>query len=139
MTQNNAHVEAWASRGSAVGTLASLALRLDPSTNKVTNLNSGTAITDTGGGAINALHAADRTGSSTIATYENGVVQTAAGSSTSTALASSHVTLCKTAAGNCPASTMKMYFVGFGGAMNNEATHYANVRLLLSSIGVPGI
>lgn len=139
LSQNNAHVEVWtaANKANAIGLLnLGTTLSITPITNKSTKLN-GVTIIDTGGGLL-GLHAADRGNSTNASTYLNGAVQSNAAANTSTAPAAADIVLCRINASMC-AGSINLCFAGFGGAMNDEAAHYANVRALLIGLGVTGI
>lgn len=143
MTQNNSHLDVWQNSSNvanALGLTGTFAgLRLSGATNRVTTLTSASAnsITDTGLGT-GGLYFTDRTGSSTINTGANGVLQTTGGASVSGALQAANVTLCKSNTSFCP-NGVNLLWVGFGGAMNSESSHCTNVKNMLVALGVTGI
>jgi hypothetical protein len=143
ITQNNAHVDVW-TNSTSIRRAAGLSgttngLDVDTNATKTTVLTSAAAqaVTDAGG-STPGLHFADRTGSTTINTGLNGALQSNAAASTSTSLVSAHVVVCEVSATTCANGINELFF-GLGGAMNNEASHYTNVRNLLLALGVTGI
>jgi hypothetical protein len=144
-TQNNSHLDTWMNAANvccALGLAAgSSGYRVNGTTNRLINLTSSSAngVTDTGAG-IGGLYFADRLNSSTVInTGSNGVVQSSGATSASTALISAHVTICEVGVAAFCTNGTNLLFVGFGAPMNNEASHYTNVRNLLLALGVTGI
>lgn len=142
MVLNNAHIEAWTAtnQGVAIGLIGSNGFyRLDPVTNKLTNITavSGAFVTDTGGGT-GGLAYGDRTNSSNINTGLNGAAQSTAATSASNSLTAAHIVICRVNAAFCSSSINEL-FVGGGAAMNSESSHYTDVRNLLLTLGVTGI
>lgn len=137
MSQNSAHMEAWVagSQGRALGNLASSVVFGLVTSARNTALLSNTAITDTGGVGLSA---ADRSSSSAVTTWLNGVATTVGAANTSTPPTSSDIVICRLATLFCN-STISEYFAGFGAPMNGEDSHYTNVRNLLLALGVTGI
>jgi hypothetical protein len=135
-TQNNGHMEIWqaANKQAGFGLIGGTPTRLNNLTNKATQMNSSTTITDTAGG-VAGLHYADRTSSALVNTGVNGVAQTTGGAATSAALNAGNLGICEIN-GNFCTSTTHILFVGFGGLMNNEAADYANVNAL--RVGLSG-
>jgi hypothetical protein len=138
MSQDNGHVEAFsgANRTSLLGLISSTAgVTLKNTTNKVSVVNSTLAqgITDTGGG-LNGLNAADRTDASHVSTYNNGVVQTSGGASTSSALVAAHITVCQINGSFCN-NTSRIYAFGVGQVVPNELAHYTNILALGNALG----
>lgn len=141
-SQNNGHIEQWlknapASNGYGISVINSTQTRINAVTNKASLLNTSSGITDTGGGGA-GFHTIDRSNSSTSSTYKNGGVQTSGAASTSNALATGDISIGRANTLFCPVGT-DVLFVGEGQVMNNEATHYTNVRNLLLALGVTGI
>ena len=141
LSQNNSHIDAWvaANKNAILGTLtAANPFTFTNITNRTTRLTSNTVVIDTGDGNTAGLVASDRTNSTTISTYKNGVVVSNGIANNSSALSTNHVSICSLASTFCSIGTNEL-FVGFGAAMNNESTHYTNVRNLLVALGVTWI
>ena len=139
MAQANAHLEAWAAANKSfvLGLVGSAnAFQLQTTTNKTTKLNSS-QLTDNGGGTA-GLHYADKTATTTLTTGLNGVTQSAGATVTNVGEVASNVAVCK-ANTSFGAAGANVLFWGFGAIMNDEASHYTNVRNLLLALGVTGI